>query len=331
MLLQWLLALFALAQAEVILTNKISDEGEINFDTSGPTTIFPGKFWSIINNHFSSFTGALTVAKDAAFYISSDKVSLGLKINLTGRVENNGIIAFNSIQSNFPPVYNLVGVSFNNTESGKMFLGGDASAGSPTTFLTAAKWTNNGFISFYQKRRTSGTVYLGAAGGSITNNGGICFYNEDYSQQTRIYGTGCIRAQNDSAIKLHTPLYHIDTTQTFVLDSDNSQLQVAGVKPKNPFTVAGFGNGNIIGTELLVWKFKYEGDTLTLWTSPLIYVKFKIGTGYDASKFEIVNHKFGWLNLNNNAIRYNGPIPSGATSSSHCMPCEDIPAYPTSI
>lgn len=325
-----LAALVTVAQAKVIMTNTVSDEGEV-YIKAGDLVFFPNVFWSIINNHYTGLTGAIDVGTGAAFHISSDKVSSGLHFQLTGNVKNAGTINFHSKQSTISPKYNLVGTSFNNLAEAKVFIGGDASAGAPLTYLTYSDFDNQGLLQFYQSRRTTGIVHPGVAGQLIQNGGSICVYNQDYSQRTRIYGSGCIRAQDNAAIKLHEPLRHIDTTQTFVLDTLSSLLQVAGVKPKNPFTVAGYGNGNIIGTELSISKFEYEDDTLTIWTSALIYFKVKIGTGYDVSKFRLVNEKFGAANLNNNGLKYDGPIPSGAITADHCLPCEDAPSIPTSV
>lgn len=326
----FLLGLVLATTLTTIQENTV-DSGDRKHYESGDVSIFPGKYWSIINKQHTSITGQLSVGPGSGFYVAGDKLFRALSVLILGRVINKGTISLLLIQSTLAPLYSLNGVSFENTAEGKVWMGGDASAATAHTYITASKFTNEGFMSFYQQRRSSGRVYLGLPGFPLTNDGTICLKKQDYAQLTKIYGSGCIRAQEDAAVLLQAPLNHIDTTHTFVMDSATSKFQVAGVKPKNPFKIAGYGNGNAIGSQLGIRKFKYNEELgiLRVYTSLLIYFEADIGKGYDASKFVLSNVQFGLVKLNNNALVYNGPIPEGANKvPSTCLPCAEAPAAP---
>ncbi|MDC6272178.1 hypothetical protein PP707_07740, partial [Acetobacter pasteurianus] len=60
----------------------------------------------------------------------------------------------------------------------------------PVMALTAASWTNNGLLVFYQNQRSESLINLGTTLGSITNAGSICLYSSVYQQLTSITGSG---------------------------------------------------------------------------------------------------------------------------------------------
>lgn len=178
----------------------------------GDTIINDGVYWSIIDNVVTAFAGNVDVGTGSGLYITGLNPLLSLQVTLLlGSLTNDGVIAFNAIQSLLAPTYNLVGISF--TNNGEMYLGADGSVGIPSILITTPVWNNNGLLVFYQNTRTTGPVNLGTIGSTINNNGQICFYNELYTQTTNIAGTGCITLVEDSSIFFSNTLLNIDTNQ----------------------------------------------------------------------------------------------------------------------
>jgi Hyphally regulated cell wall protein N-terminal. len=191
-----LTAIGALAQT---ITHNTVSRGLVNLGV-GDTVISPGAYWSIINNAATVLAGGLNVGAGSGFYVSSNNNLIALSVTLLnlGTITNNGIIAFNSIQSTTAQTYNFVGLQF--TNNGEMYLGGDGGYGVPVMSITTPTWTNNGLMVFYQKTRSTGATLLGAPAGSITNTGTICFTNQFFQQTTSINGNGCLVARDGGNI-----------------------------------------------------------------------------------------------------------------------------------
>jgi len=324
----------ASALASKTVSKDTVNSGAIDLSV-GDITIEPNVYWSIWNNVASVFTGSLTVAKDAAFYISSNNNVIALSVTLLGflnTITNDGTIAFNSLESLTAPTYNLVGLKFTNTKDGYVFMGGDGSVGTPVMSITAATWENDGFVTFYQKTKSTGIVALGAPLGTIKNNGDICFYNQIYHQTSKILGQGCIHAQAHSTIFLDSPLLAVDTTEIIYMEDEDSELVASTVGAVQTYTVAGFGNNNYIGlsTTIFDWNYNTISGVLTLYSDPLHLVsqKFLIGKGYVPSNFKIVSHLFPGLSAPfNNAIQYDDVVPNPGMPAG-CQPCKGAPDVP---
>ena len=173
----------------VTITQDTVTSGTINLSV-GSITVSSGAYWSIINNAVSAFVGDLTVQSNAGFYISTTNPLIGLQVTLLGvlnSIQNNGVISFNSLKTLIAPNYNLVGLSFLN--NGQMYLAADGT-NPPVMALTAASWTNNGLLVFYQNQRSESLINLGTTLGSIKNAGSICLYSSVYQQLTSITGSG---------------------------------------------------------------------------------------------------------------------------------------------
>jgi hypothetical protein len=192
----------------------------------GDVVITPGHYWSIINNAISAIAGSLDVGAGSGFYITSNNNLIALSVTLLnlGTITNNGIIAFNSIQSLTAQTYNFVGIQF--TNNGEMYLGGDGGFGLPLMSITTPSWTNNGLMVFYQNTRSTGATLLGAPLGSITNDGTICFTNQFYQQTTSINGNGCLVARTGGNIYIQNSLLPVDPAQTIYLETPSSSLKV---------------------------------------------------------------------------------------------------------
>lgn len=297
----------------------------------GTTTVNRDVYWSIIDNALSNFLGSLQV--DGELFISSSNTFVGLTVQLLGVVKsitNNGNISLDSSRSILAPTYNFVGLLF--TNNGNMWLNGNGSTGNPVNSITSASWTNNGLLSFSQRvLLPSSFVLLGAAGGSITNRGTICLNNEVYSQTTRINGNGCVVIGDNSNVWIQNSLLAVDPTQTFYLRTLSASMRVEALSLLQSFLVAGFGNGNVLGLSLPITSWNYNSNTGILRiSSTFLYQSFVIGTGYNQGNFEVFTTNFGGIltTVARGGIRYNSPVPSGATLPLACKPCVMQPDPP---
>ncbi|EDK37116.2 hypothetical protein PGUG_01214 [Meyerozyma guilliermondii ATCC 6260] len=330
--------IYSLIAAALSVTGALGITISQDTVTSGPLNAFvgltkvdAGAYWSIVNNAVSSFLGSLQV--DGKLFISSNTNLIGLTVELLGvlnSITNNGDISLDSSKSILAPNYNLIGASF--TNNGNMWLAGDGSVGTPQMSITSLSWNNKGLIVFQQKVLSSGFVTLGAVGTSIQNDGTICLINEVYSQTTAIKGSGCFDIGAKSNVWIQNSLLSVDPNQTFYLSSPSSSMRVEALSLSQTFKVAGFGNGNVLGISLPIFSFSYSPVTgiLKINTSLLFSFNFNIGTGYDPTKFERFTTDFGGIltTVINGGIRYNGPVPSGATQPTACKACLPLPTPP---
>ena len=329
--------LFNAINAIDIYQNQVS-RGTINLSI-GAITIHSGAYWSIIDNAISALVGTLTVQQDAGFYITGLNPLLGLQVELLGvlnSIKNDGIVSFNGLNSLVGPIYNLVGLSFQN--NGEFYL--SALGVAPPVFsITAADWHNNGLLVLAQAKRTSALANLGFPTGSIENQGSICLFGTAYQQLTSITGSGCISADRDSTIYIFSSLLPIATTQTLYLADRASSIVIQPVTLPATYTVRGFGNGNKVGISLpllsvpLLGQPAYSYDpssgvlTLRGLGVGLLSQRFQIGTGYDSSLFEIVTDDGAGLPTTLlGSVRYNGPVPNNAVPAS-CN-CKYVPPSP---
>ncbi|KHC44619.1 hypothetical protein W5O_02308, partial [Candida albicans Ca6] len=329
--------LFNAINAIDIYQNQVS-RGTIDLSI-GAITIHSGAYWSIIDNAISALVGTLTVQQDAGFYITGLNPLLGLQVELLGvlnSIKNDGIVSFNGLNSLVGPIYNLVGLSFQN--NGEFYL--SASGVAPPVFsITAADWHNNGLLVLAQAKRTSALANLGFPTGSIENQGSICLFGTAYQQLTSITGSGCISADRDSTIYIFSSLLPIATTQTLYLADRASSIVIQPVTLPATYTVRGFGNGNKVGISLpllsvpLLGQPAYSYDpssgvlTLRGLGVGLLSQRFQIGTGYDSSLFEIVTDDGAGLPTTLlGSVRYNGPVPNNAVPAS-CN-CKYVPPSP---
>ncbi|KAK6872148.1 Cell wall protein RBR3, partial [Candida tropicalis] len=330
----WLLLSSALA---LDITSDRIDRGVIDLSI-GDITIHAPASWSIINNAISTIVGNLKVESGAGFYISSTSPILSLQVLLTSlleSIENDGIIAFNSVASLTSSTFNLVGLSFKNT--GEMYMG--ASGILPSVMsITAASWDNENLMVFYQNQRNSGNVLLGTALGSITNNGNICLFESVYRQTTAIKGSGCITADENSTIYISNSLLSVDTNQNLYLKDSQSSIIAEALSTPQTFNVYGFGNGNKIGVTLPLLgnllpyypAYSYDESTgiLTL-RNLLLTQKFNIGKGYDSDLFKIVTDSGAGLpSTLLGSLQYNGPVPDQSLPSSCQIDCKQLPDAP---
>ena len=205
--------LFNAINAIDIYQNQVS-RGTINLSI-GAITIHSGAYWSIIDNAISALVGTLTVQQDAGFYITGLNPLLGLQVELLGvlnSIKNDGIVSFNGLNSLVGPIYNLVGLSFQN--NGEFYL---SALGLLSSFsITAADWHNNGLLVLAQAKRTSALANLGFPTGSIENQGSICLFGTAYQQLTSITGSGCISADRDSTIYIFSSLLPLPLPKHYI-------------------------------------------------------------------------------------------------------------------
>ncbi|ABN67653.2 hyphally regulated cell wall protein, partial [Scheffersomyces stipitis CBS 6054] len=319
------------------ITSPRIDRGVVNLSI-GDITIESGAYWSIVDNAVSVLAGDLDVKDDAGFYITSTQSLIGLSVTLAsglGSITNDGIIAFNSVVSLVAPNYNLIGLSF--TNNGEMYLGTNGSVvGAPPINLVAPSWTNTGLLVIYsQTRSADGIVNLGGTGLVIQNNGQICLTNELYQASTQIRGTGCITANVDSTVFLANGLLGVDQSQTFYLADSRSSIRANAVAVPQTFTIAGFGNGNIIGLDIPLatvfplssWSYTSSTGILTLRGLGLLSQNFNIGPGYNSNLFSITtDSSLGLASVPLGGLTYSGPVPNAIPSN--CQPCKNLPSAP---
>ncbi|CAI5758416.1 unnamed protein product [Candida verbasci] len=327
----WLFILAA--NALTVSTDKTSTR-PINLSI-GDIKIDSGAKWSILNNALSVFVGDLEVQKDAGFYISSTSSIIALTVTLFGvinSITNDGIISFNSQPSLSSSTYDLIGASF--TNNGEMYLA--ASGILPNIMgITSISWHNNGLLVFSQNQRNEGFVELGSIFGEIHNDGQICFMNHVYRQKSKISGTGCITADSDSTIYIANAGLPVSSGQAFYLKDKDSSIIVEALSTPQTFNVYGFGDGNKVGltvplVSLLSNSWSYDDSTGILQLKGLGSLKqnFKIGTGYDKSKFKVVTDSGAGLpSTLFGSLQYNGPVPNPGQPS-ECQECKPVPSIP---
>ncbi|KAI5906186.1 Cell wall protein IFF6, partial [Candida parapsilosis] len=314
-------------------------KGPINLSI-GNIHIHTGGYWSIIDNTISALVGDLKVERGGGFFISTFNELIGLQVLLLGllnSIENDGIIAFNSLKTLIPPIYNLIGLTFRNT--GEVYLAADGTL-PPFIGLTAPTWTNNGLVVIYLNKRSTTLVNLGAVLSRVENDGTICFNNVVYQQLTSIQGNGCIVANRDSTIYITNALLPIPKEQTFFLADHKSSIVVEPLSIPARFTVKGFGWGNKIGLSIPLLKIPILGKravdynpftgilTLRGLGLGLLSQEFDIGRGYDKRRFQVVTDNGAGIPLMLwGSVEYNGPIPNPHRPAI-CM-CKDPPEPPT--
>ncbi|KAF6069517.1 Hyphally regulated cell wall protein 1 [Candida albicans] len=320
-----------LSAALEVVTSRIDRGGIQGFH--GDVKVHSGATWAILGTTLCSFFGGLEVEKGASLFIKSDNGPvLALNVALSTLVRpviNNGVISLNSKSSTSFSNFDIGGSSF--TNNGEIYL---ASSGlvKSTAYLYAREWTNNGLIVAYQNQKAAGNIAFGTAYQTITNNGQICLRHQDFVPATKIKGTGCVTADEDTWIKLGNTILSVEPTHNFYLKDSKSSLIVHAVSSNQTFTVHGFGNGNKLGLTLPLtgnrdhFRFEYYPDTgiLQLRAAALPQY-FKIGKGYDSKLFRIVNSR----GLKN-AVTYDGPVPNNEIPAVCLIPCTNGPSAPES-
>lgn len=320
-----------LSAALEVVTSRIDRGGIQGFH--GDVKVHSGATWAILGTTLCSFFGGLEVEKGASLFIKLDNGPvLALNVALSTLVRpviNNGVISLNSKSSTSFSNFDIGGSSF--TNNGEIYL---ASSGlvKSTAYLYAREWTNNGLIVAYQNQKAAGNIAFGTAYQTITNNGQICLRHQDFVPATKIKGTGCVTADEDTWIKLGNTILSVEPTHNFYLKDNKSSLIVHAVSSNQTFTVHGFGNGNKLGLTLPLtgnrdhFRFEYYPDTgiLQLRAAALPQY-FKIGKGYDSKLFRIVN-----LRGLKNAVTYDGPVPNNEIPAVCLIPCTNGPSAPES-
>ncbi|KAG8203028.1 Hyphally-regulated protein, partial [Candida africana] len=320
-----------LSAALEVVTSRIDRGGIQGFH--GDVKVHSGATWAILGTTLCSFFGGLEVEKGASVFIKLDNGPvLALNVALSTLVRpviNNGVISLNSKSSTSFSNFDIGGSSF--TNNGEIYL---ASSGlvKSTAYLYAREWTNNGLIVAYQNQKAAGNIAFGTAYQTITNNGQICLRHQDFVPATKIKGTGCVTADEDTWIKLGNTILSVEPTHNFYLKDSKSSLIVHAVSSNQTFTVHGFGNGNKLGLTLPLtgnrdhFRFEYYPDTgiLQLRAAALPQY-FKIGKGYDSKLFRIVN-----LRGLKNAVTYDGPVPNNEIPAVCLIPCTNGPSAPES-
>lgn len=320
-----------LSAALEVVTSRIDRGGIQGFH--GDVKVHSGATWAILGTTLCSFFGGLEVEKGASLFIKLDNGPvLALNVALSTLVRpviNNGVISLNSKSSTSFSNFDIGGSSF--TNNGEIYL---ASSGlvKSTAYLYAREWTNNGLIVAYQNQKAAGNIAFGTAYQTITNNGQICLRHQDFVPATKIKGTGCVTADEDTWIKLGNTILSVEPTHNFYLKDSKSSLIVHAVSSNQTFTVHGFGNGNKLGLTLPLtgnrdhFRFEYYPDTgiLQLRAAALPQY-FKIGKGYDSKLFRIVN-----LRGLKNAVTYDGPVPNNEIPAVCLIPCTNGPSAPES-
>lgn len=306
--------------------------GAYNFG-AGPITVHSGATWSIVNNANSAFISSLHVEQDARFFVTSISPLISSTVTLLGVINsivNDGLISFSAHPLSKDSHYNLLGASFKN--NGEMYLTG---AGDSDMFLDSIFWENNGLLVFAQYQRTKQNINTGIPLGSIRNNGQICLFNKTFKQTLHdIEGSGCITAEENSAIYLANIQRTISTKQKFQLTDSKSSFIVEPYISKRVFKVEGFGQraggaSNIISINRAIdrGEWSYDSNTGVLYIGNFLRsAYFNIGKGYDKSKFAIVDLNIVEMDfVSRGALAYNGPVPN---PSYPCQKCKRAPVDP---
>lgn len=291
----WTCLLLSTAWSLDITVDRI-DRGSITI-TNENINIHSGSFWSIINNAASNFVSNINVESGAALYVSSvsPDISLSTTILLDSySLTNNGVISINAIDGYASYFFDFMGKDLYNNGDFFLSASGDAAVG---VYVKALNWQNTGLIQLYQKKRTSGYIWLGRPGMTANNNGQICFINQLWQQACNVLGTGCITAGANSSLWFANTQYTISSNQTLYLADGTSSIVAYGSFTPQTFTVRNFGQVNGISNKIgLVatlynpksglnpWNYNSTSGILTLYVGDYIQY-FNIGQGYDNSKF----------------------------------------------
>ncbi|CAN3486279.1 hypothetical protein DICA0_F31692 [Diutina catenulata] len=324
----WILASVTFA-AKVISEDTVTlDRNELGYEITD-LTINPGVFWSILGNVVATFKGNLNIGKDGGLFITSTSNFWGLNIRYEGGAFNNkGTFALNSIQSGTAASYVIQGSSFEN--SGEMFLSTNGGFGIPNISLKTDRWVNSGLLSIYQQTMSKSVVLAGSDKKTMTNTGNICIYNSVFAPNAGFNGKGCIQIFGSSCLTMS--VHPTSPDQVYLMHGPDAQILTA-TSDSNVYTIAGFGNGNVIGFSTTVWGKDYDSSTgvLTVYLAPLklITQKFQIGKGYNPNGFATATKVFPGFSLPFvNAVTYKGAPPANPASSV-CGSCETYTTYPT--
>ncbi|KAI5970594.1 hypothetical protein CANMA_000335 [Candida margitis] len=321
------------------ITKDKIDRGTITINNED-ITIRSGAFWSIVNNAITSFISNVNVEPGAALYVSSVSSQISLTATLLGdtySIVNDGVISLNAITGAAYYFFDIMGKSMIN--NGDMFLSGSGDTAT-TVYMKANNWQNYGLIQLYQKKRTSGVVYLGNHGLTANNNGQICFFNQLWLQTANVLGTGCVTATANSSFYFSNTALTISSNQTFYLADGSTSIVALGSVTPLTFTVKGFGQvdgvSNKIGLAATLynpksgqnpWLYNATTEILTLYVGNYVQ-NFKIGPGYNDTKFSVVTDKApGLPGPDLGSVMYNGPVPNPGLPV-ECKPCKSIPAIP---
>lgn len=303
----------------------------------GTVTVHSEATWSIVNNLHSDFLSSLYVDSKARFFISSISPLVSTTVTLFGdenSIVNYGLVSFTAHPSATDSHYNITGKAFSN--NGEMYLTG---SGDSDIFIDSDFWQNNGLLVFAQSKRTKKTIDTGVPLGSVTNNGQICLYNKSYKQNIHdIEGTGCITAEENSAIYIANPQYLQSIKQIFHLADSHSLFIVEPHTSSQVYNVAGFGGNTITGNssnKISINRPIGENEWFYDSNTGILHIgnayksaQFKIGKGYNESDFSIVDLDIIELDfVERGAIQYNGPIPS-PTFPKQCKLCKRAPIAP---
>lgn len=238
----WILASVTFA-AKVISEDTVTlDRNDLGYEITD-LTINPGVFWSILGNVVATFKGNLNIGKDGGLFITSTSNFWGLNIRYEGGAFNNkGTFALNSIQSGTAASYVIQGSSFENL--GEMFLTTNGGFGIPNISLKTDRWVNSGLLSIYQKTMSKSVVLAGSDKKTMTNTGNICIYNSVFAPNAGFNGKGCIQIFGSSCLTMS--VHPTSPDQVYLMHGPDAQILTA-TSDSNVYTIAGFGNGNVIG------------------------------------------------------------------------------------
>ncbi|KAL6450665.1 IFF11 Cell wall protein IFF11 [Candida maltosa Xu316] len=326
-----LFATFAVVTATFNLTSSLTKYASFDFSV-GDISISKSASFSLVNQFDCGFSGNINIEKDCKFFLSSTADALKVSVaGLFNKIVNDGTWVVNSLESFASSTCNIVGASFQNT--GELILAFKGALKVPIIKICSFDWHNS-------ELKSSCLAELGQWGLSIENQGTICVTNSILHQVCSIKGSGCISIHKDSSFYIANALFPIDSAHTIYMGDGNPTIQAQPLAFPQTFKVANFGaNGaHKIGLTVPLLSFSLLGqksfsyDTkkgiLTLRANGLISQQFNIGLGYDPSKFELCSDdSIGALNVNNGAIKYNGPCPNPGKPSV-CQACPEVPTAP---
>ena len=335
-----LLILFVLAAGHALTISQDTITNNATLDVDD-LLINLNVFWSVFNVGSAEFNGHLDVLSGGGLYLTGQPQAAAVYVGFGGlSITNEGTISFDSRDSITSSSFGIRTIDFDNT--GEIF--GISVGNSIHEFISYGSFDNLGFLAFYQSvlptsksYRFTG-VHLGLELGSISNNGDICIYNQVYFQATQIIGNGCFHIQDKSIAYLLFSYLPISTGQIFYMEGTGAQIIVEANTVPQPFTVAGFGNGNIISLNVAsVNSYDYDSTTGTLTLDGgSATIGFQIGTGYDINLFKIITtdviqtQSYYLNSTGNNSITYEGSVPNPGLPS-NCRPCSPIPNAPSLI
>lgn len=324
--------LSAFAVAPVIgqhITTDVYNEGKV--DIGGDVAIDPGASWYIYGSSREFFGG--NIANSGSFYINLDYTcsALDLAANSNSVIVNSGLIAFRARGSSAS--YNLNIQRFEN--SGQIYF---ITENLPVVIysIDAPIWKNtkDGSINLYSTKRISQTANLGNIGKAIINDGQICLRNHAWLAIGDVQGEGCIDIGINSVFWYQRGGHQFNSNQTIYLSTKSSTLYVGSKGQDKPYLVAGFGGGNAIALSKMIKSFDYDTTSGILTTVTGSYtMQFNIGMGYDRSQISLVPLRDLGTAIGDStlysAITYTGAVPDRSTSTKHCVPCKDLPKFPS--